>query len=223
MKKIVITAIIIGLISGSALAQTVSSANVVGFTKQTIPANAIRIVANSFFTTNEIGVTIGDAFGTALPADSEIYSWNGIKYSVYTYFEGIGWFDPDLNSASDVVIERGDAIWIRSGASFSTNSILSGNVPQSGSTTNTLVAGLNLISVPYPAGVQIKDLGINPVGDDELYLFNGAYNTYTYFDGIGWFDGDLNSADTIEIPAGVGFWYKTTSPRNWVVTIPYSL
>jgi len=202
----------------------VGSANVMGYSKQTIPSGAFRIIANQLITTNEAGVTIGEAFGDTLPENSEIYAWDG-SYTTYTYFgAGLGWFDADLNDANNVIIDRGDAIWVKNGGASSTNSLLSGNVPESGATTNALISGFNLVANPYPVNTKLQDLDIDPLENDEVYLFDGSYKVYTYFGtGLGWFDENLNDSNSVEIPSGVGLWYKTTSPRNWVVAMPYSL
>lgn len=220
MKKLIFTALV-ALIAATASAQTVGSANIMGYTKKTLPSGEFRIISNQFFTTNETGVTIGEAFGTSLPDNTTIYAWDG-SYSVYTYYDGLGWYDEDLNEASDVIIERGDSVWMKNGGPSSTNSLLSGNIPESETTTNSLAVGFNLIANPYPISIEIQNLGINPSDGDLLYLFDGSYDTYTYFEGLGWYDENLTPADSVEIPVGVGFWYKTNTARSWVAAIPYS-
>jgi len=223
MKKLVMTVAVLATAASVVTAQTVTSANVVGYSKKNIGAGAFKMVADQFVVDNEAGVSIGEAFGTSLPDGSELYSWNGSVYLVFTYFDGLGWFDGDFNDATGVVISRGDALWVKNAGGTATDLIVSGNVPQSGSTTNSLTVGYNLVANPYPTAVALSQLNINPVDGDELYLFDGVYTTYTYFEGLGWFDGDFNDANAVEVPVGEGFWYNTITARSWIVNIPYTL
>jgi len=226
MKKLVLTAAVMGFAASMASAQ-VYSQNIVGYSKQEISAGSFMILANQFFGENEASVTIDEAFGASLPEDSELYVWNGSGYNNYAYWDwNGGWSDASsLDPVGDVEIERGDALWVKNAGSSSEIVVFSGNVSLSNSTTNSLAVGFNMVANPYPTAVALDNLNINPQEDDELYVWDGSgYNNYVYWDwNGGWSDAStLDAVGDVEIPVGVGFWYKTLVARTWIMPIPFS-
>ncbi len=101
--------------------------------------------------------------------------------------------------------------------------LLSGKIPgtESQSMTNNLPAGIAMIGSAYPVQRSIASLGFNPADGDTIYVYNSGYNAYSYIDGIGWIDDLFSIADDVEFNIGVGFWYRTSSQRNWVEQKPY--
>jgi hypothetical protein len=91
-------------------------------------------------------------------------------------------------------------------------------------TTNTLAAGFTLVASAYPVSVTLANLDTNPVDGDEIYVYkDGSYTTYSYIAGMGWLDELAGDASDVVIEVGIGFWYKTSTTRDWVQAIPYQL
>ena len=132
MKKILFIAAA-ALISASAFAQTVSSANVVGYSKGTTPvAGAVDIVALNVFGTNAT-VDLQGAIGnmdelnasTALASADQIFVWNGGSYAQYGLFAGTsnywmssgasGWVKAATAApTTGVEIDLGKGVWYKS-------------------------------------------------------------------------------------------------------------
>ena len=227
MKKIIMTSALVACAAVVA-AQTVTSANVVGYSKQTAPGNgAFKIISNQFIADDEVGATLDEAFGDSLPENTELYAWDGGAYKIYAYFGwNGGWTDAtSFAPAGTNVIERGNSLWVKNVDLVDAEVLVSGNVPVSSSTTNVLHDGFSLVSNPYPSAVRLDDLNISPEENDEIYLYDGTYTIYAYFGwNGGWTDAtSFAPAGTVEIPVGVGFWYKTAVARDWVMPIPYNL
>jgi hypothetical protein len=197
MKKTLLIAAA-ALISASALGQTVTSANIVGYVKKDAVAGNFQIIAPQFFSITN-GVALSNAFSDVTDL-SEAYAFDG-GYQTYTYFGG-DWFDGSGLNANGVMLNPGASVWFKSSAT--TNVMMSGEVPSADSITVTVPSGFSLQSNPYPIETALSDL---PVATDltELYIFDGGYQTYTYFGGA-WFDGSGLNADAVTIEVGQGFW-----------------
>jgi len=228
MKKILLAIFITGLLASTTFAadsNVVSSANVVGYVQTEVPSNTFSLVTCQFITTNELGVTIDEAFGTSMPNGTQLYVFDE-TYTTYSYIDGIGWLDESFVAAGNVLITRGQSFWIKNPQGTALNLTLSGDVPGNDvtTTTNALAEGFTLVASAYPASIALADLNIAPVDGDKIYVFlNGSYTTYSYIDGMGWLDESFADATNIVIDVGVGFWYKTAVARDWVQSIPYSL
>ncbi len=227
MKKKLLTAALAGIIASAAFADdptnVVSSANIVGYVQTEVPASTFSLVANQFISTNGTDKTIGEIFGATLPDGTELYVFDG-TYTTYSYVDGMGWVDENFLDAGDILIKRGQSLWIKNTQTSPEEVTFSGDVPKNNSTTNSLLEGFTLISSAYPVSETLLDLNFNAIDGDEIYVFQtGGYVTYSYVDGMGWVDENFLDASNITIDVGVGFWYKTSSSRDWVQAIPYSL
>lgn len=216
MKKILIAALLTGLIATTALADSnvVSSANIVGYVQtETFAAGQFQILAPQFLQAPTNGIALGDAFGD-VPDLTVVYTWNGTSYKAYTYYEAApGWLDSIFTPSDGVIIEQGDAVWLKSTAV--TNVIMSGDVPQAGSITNVLAAEtFNLVACPYPVEMTLGDINTNSLSDlDVAYVWNGsAYKAYTYYEAApGWLDSIFTPSDGVTIAVGQGFWLNSAA------------
>lgn len=226
MKKFLAAAVVTGLIGGSAFAATnvVSSANVVGYVKVTVPANTLSLIANQFINSTQADMTINEMFGTSMPDGTGLYVFENLAYKTYNYLDGIGWLDQDFNDSGNIVIARGQGFWFENVTGSPISVTLAGDVPGNvfQSSTNSLPAGLKIVSSSYPVSVTLATLGVSPSDGDGIYVYNNGYKTYNYLDGIGWLDQDFNPADDVVIDVGVGFWYETATSKTWVQNKPYS-
>jgi len=214
MKKILITALLTGLIAGVAFADSnvVSSANIVGYVMLPEPSSGVDIVSPQFLLSSESPMTLGEAFSD-LAEETLLYSWDGTNYTSYIYYNGYGWYDfpafSDLQN--DVVVNPGQAFWL---SAAGTNALTSGDVPSADTVTNVVVEGINLIANPYPVALTLGSIS-NQVGsttlsdEDLLYAWDGStYVSYAYYEGYGWYDFPAFSGlqNDVEIPVGKGFW-----------------
>ena len=203
MKKLIIATAALGC--AAAVMAQVTSANIVGYSKNTQPAGGFSIVAPAQFAGNAGGVTIGEAV-SGIVGGEQIFIYTGAGYIIYTYYPGYGWFDGLGNPGDGVVLPEGSAAWLAGAASSVT--IMSGDVPLAASVGVPVVAGFNLISNPYPVALAIGNIDLSSfTGGEQVYIFNGsAYVSYTYYAGYGWYDGLGNPGEPVTIPVGQGFW-----------------
>jgi hypothetical protein len=223
MKKFLATAVVTGLIGGSAFAATnvVSSANIVGYVKTPMTSGQFQIIGSQFLAGSTNGVTLGSAF-SGLTEESTLITWNGSGYAPYTYYIGYGWYDVGGAEANDVVIPSGSSFWVRNNGA-ATDVVLSGDVPMADSITNTLVEGFNLIANPYPVALKLSDIPTASLSEEDvLFAWNGSgYAPYTYYIGYGWYDVGGAEANTVEIPVGQGFWLRTAASGSLIFNKQY--
>lgn len=210
MKKLVMTAAVIACAASVVTAQTVTSANIVGYNKAAT-ASGLVILSQQF----EGGSTPTELFGSSLPVGSRIYQFTGSGYNVSEYatifLSGDAWDTPlDLSVGS---------FWVETTV-VKTN-IFSGEVPLAGSVTNNLAPGLTLSAYPYPVEVSIDDLDINPTLGDRIYQFTGSgYNVSEY-------TSVFLSGDAWDTPlvfgVGTGFWYENSAGTTnvWIEAKPF--
>lgn len=216
MKK-TLTLATAALIGVSAFAQTVTSANIVGYVKVET-TNGLQIVAQQFDSTN---ATPAGLFGDTLPLGSKIYKFDpstgyGGNISEYTtvFLVGDGW-DRDLDLSEG-------SFWVETTA-VSTN-VFAGDVNMSTNVTTVIPPGLSLITYPYPVAVNINDLDITPTLGDKIYKYDPANGyggqiaeyTTVFLTGDAW-----DRVLTFEV--GEGFWYENAAATTnvWVEARPF--
>ena len=223
MKKLVMTVAVLTCAASFVSAQTVTSANIVGYAKQTVPAGGFQILAPQFTAGDAGGISLGDVFSGMNNLD-EVLFWNGSDYDLFRYWDGYGWYyDNDFDEADDVLVPEGSAVWGKSAAGASTI-VMAGQVPSVASITNTLTSGFNMVANPYPTALALEDLPENVLSDlDEILFWNGTdYDVYRFWLGYGWYyDNDFDEADTVEIPVGAGFWLKLAVGGDLVLDKQY--
>ena len=212
MKKLVMTAAVLACTAAIVSAQTVTSANIVGYAKGSVDAGGIDIFTLQFSGSDE-GVTLANSFEGLIENESVLYVFNGSTYDVYDYYGPVnGWYKGSTPS-DDVVIPKGEAVWLKGGSAAIT-SMQSGEVPSTNSIAVSCVAGIAFVGNPYPVETELGDLAGTALvsSDTVLYLFNGStYDVYDYYGPVnGWYKGSTPS-DTVKIAVGQGFWLKSTA------------
>ncbi len=186
-------------ISASAFAETVTSANIVGYVKTVITNDSFNMLSTAFInTSNTIEGLLGDVDGTVYFWDSDIQNYMSV-----TKGRG-GWGDGGTN-----VIERGSGIFLLAAAGNDIEQTFSGDVPTDGTFTNYTagLGGYALMSLPYTADIAFSNTALFASADASptIYFWSGAgYESYSKGRG-GW---TVTAASRI-IKAGEPFFYKT--------------
>jgi len=208
MKKTLIIAAA-ALVSASAFSQTVSSANVVGYIKQTTPAaGAYTIASLGILGTNDT-VDIQQAVAnkndlnasTVLANADKVIVWTGSGYNTYGLFNATtnkfwmlstanGWVKAAQALPSSATITRGNGVWFATGTGgVSTNLMTAGEVPNDGTYNVTLSSSYGLIAYPYAATINLTNLVVaNAAAStalasaDKVIVWTGSgYTTYGLF------------------------------------------
>ncbi len=219
MKKLTMTTAIVAC-AAVVTAQTVTSANIVGYAKNVQPTGGFSMVAPAQFGGTSGGITLADAF-SGLVGGEKVFVYNGTAYDIYDFYAGFGWFDAFFADASGVVLPEGSSVWLTGAAAAET--ITAGEVPSADSVTNSCVAGFNLISNPYPVAITLGELDVSAfAGGEKVFVFNGtAYDIYDYYAGFGWFDAFFGDASGVQIPVGKGFWLSMVGAGDLVFNKAY--
>jgi len=228
MKKLVMTVVVLAAATVVS-AETVTSANIVGYGKVQA-ADGLQIASMQF--DNSESNSLDSIFGDAYPLGTQVLIYQepgGYQTSTYAITYPPPSYTPTPGWAGAVSSIGGTtACWIKmpSGSSAVEN-IMNGEVPLADAVTNSVVAGLNLFSYPYPVEMEIQDLGFVPVVGDQIFLYDniGGYVTInyaitypppSYTPTPGW------TSPTTTVPVGGGFWYKTTTPATWIASRPFT-
>lgn len=223
MKKIIATVALVTAVA-AVTAQTVTSANIVGYNKDVGPAG-LHISGFAFQGDDS---TPGGVFGDQLPLGTKIYTYaNPGGYTIATYEEvfdyGTYTFIPQWNPNTQD-LGGANGFWVENLSGAEQTAILSGEVLMDDSVTNSIVIGLQLLSNPYPVQATVDSLGFTPSLGDKIYKYDGGYTISTYeevFDyGTYTFIPQWNPS-TVSIGVGEGFWYEAVAPATWVATKPF--
>jgi len=219
MKKLITVVAVLACVASMVSAQTVTSANVVGYSKASNVAG-LQIGSAQFNTGDN---TPEGLFGDQLPLGSKIYKYvpgTGYAGNVSTYdtvlFGGTAWtvsFD----------LGPGVGYWVESAGAVP--SIVAGQVPLDDSVTNNIVPGLQLMSYPYPVARTISQMNLTPTLGDKIYKYvpgTGYAGNVATFDTV-LFGGTAWTLDlTFEV--GQGFWYESAAAGTvqWVELRPFT-
>ena len=219
MKKLLMTVVVLGC-AAAVTAQTVTSANMVGYSKTSNIAG-LQIGSAQFFV--GAGNTTTEVFGDQLPVGSKIYAYDpasgyGGKIATYSsvFLGGTAW-DIELDLAPGV------GYWVETPSAV--DSIVSGEVPLDDTVTTSIVSGLQLMSYPYPVATSISQMELTPTLGDKVYKYvpgsgyGGSISTYSsvFLGGTAW---DIDLAFEV----GEGFWYESVAAGTvqWVVNRPFT-
>jgi len=225
MKRMILVVAVLSLVSGLALAQTteVSSVNVVGYIKVTVPSNGLAFVTVPLETLNGSVFTIPSIISNQLPGGSMAYIWdrNSKSYQIESMGRS-GWL-PGTNR-----LYRGDGFWLKGVATTSDYTVtVMGEVPDSileMTTTVNNISSVDAAGYAYPADVLWTNttLAKGANSADMIYIWNSTNQTYSIYSigRSGW-----NTPADYKIRAGQAFWYRRGGggPTNWIETVPYNL
>ena len=247
-----------------AWAAEVVSSNIVGYNKVTLQ-KGLNLVGSQFL---NIGAGVQDiqdiSAANTLPgiSDAGVFQttlrvWTGNGYTTY------GWSDADdgdvevdgetwpesnskwLNYGMSEIVERdmptGEGFWIKTDEAATIT--FAGEVPEGDSQEVEVVSGLNLISNPFPAMLNIQKIqsddlaGISDAGAFQSTIRVWTGNGYTTY---GWSDADDGDVEVdgetwpesnskwlnygmseivdVNIPIGAGFWLQTNGKATLTIS-----
>lgn len=211
MKKLIFSLLIATLAAGAS-AQTVASANVMGYSKVSLKPGIRNLVACNFIAgtsntlrsvlgTNQLSqsatlgncdiVTLFDPQSQSYQAYAQWTDGNFYKANSQTEFNGSPIVNPE--------VPIGTGFWInRASAASSTNIILiSGDVVSQTATSNSIGSGLQIVAYPYSSDIELNDLDFPSDGAtgsasfsdcDKISVFeNGAYQSYGLYTDGNWY------------------------------------
>ena len=201
----------------SSQAQTVYSANVVGYVNVTIPANSFSLIANQLDTgTNTINTVLINgnlvSYGASGQGESTLLIYNGSAFQVFQYLNAAdaggpaGWYDALGNYATNY-LNPGQAIFFQNPASSNVTVTLTGQVDQGTNNVGIVKPGFGFYSEPTAlAGTPLDSTNVNFPAQDP-YPAAGSSDTYQSWTGTGY--GPilfyLNAADA----GGPAGWYDS--------------
>ena len=209
MKKILFTAAI-ALISASAFAQTVSSANVVGYSQVELAPGFTMIRTPFVNGTNALSIQdILDpsvlTSGASPAAADSIQLWDpvGLKYDVYFLHDGLGkgnaaktdkWIDNSTQLIASNSVAPGLGFFLSKIGSTTITNVMSGDVVVAATGTNsiTIVEGFNMVANPFSSEWAVNDgsidwiaqgavAGASPAAADSIQLWDAAGLKYDVY------------------------------------------
>lgn len=217
MKKIIATTALVAA-AAAVTAQTVTSANIVGYNK--LDNSALELTSAQFYVGE--ANSIDDVFGDQLPVGSKVYKYTpgsgyGGNISTFSsvFLGGTAW-------SVDLELVPGEAFWVETPSAAP--SITAGEVPMESSVTNNIVPGLQLMSYPYPVEVSISDMNLTPTVGDKIYKYdpvNGYGGNISTFSSV-FLGGTAWNVDLV-FGVGEGFWYESAAAGTveWVEARPF--
>jgi len=204
----------------SSQAQTVFSANVVGYVNQSPAANVFTLVANPL--DNGAGNVLSNTF-VGIPGGSTIQVWNPGSASFELYkFQANHWKDLAANTNADnFILAPGTGVFITPSATWTNTYVGSVVAAVNASVTNTVQPGLQLVSslVPY-AGLVSNTAAFNltVAGGTTLQQWDpiGQQFVLFKFQANHWVNLGTSLPQTPSIAVGEGFFLNPpTVPNVW--------
>lgn len=201
-KSLLLAAVIAALGTASASAQ-VTSQNIVGYIRLSL-GKGFNLVSNQLKNgNNNINTVLAEA-----PEGTIAYKWTGASF---TSVEKVG---TEFEGAAAFSLNPGEGVFVNVPAA--TTVTLIGEVSLQNSVP--LKKGFNLVGCPLPLAGRVSDpatVGMTAVDDDKIYQWSGSSFASTEFIAGAWETADGNKAGP-QIKVGEGFFYSTTSARNYV-------
>ena len=224
MKKTIVIALGLAVMSGSAFAQTnqVLSRNAVGYVKIEAVRSNFHFVANNFFDLNGGPVTVTNLIGNQVPNGTALFLWDSAAQAYRFENKGFSGWVPGTNR-----LNTGRGFWLKIPPTAPSNSYqvyLMGEVPDKNTSPTSsfpIVTGFNMVSMPYPVSTKFTNTAIAKAAGngDAAFFWNPVAQSYVFENRgfAGWQPG------TNVVNPGQGFWYKRAgSQTNWVEPKPYT-
>ncbi len=180
-----------------------------GFIRVPMKANQWDLVGVSLDQVTEEKVALADVLGmVGFVNGTEVVVWDGAGYAASSFFQS--------NWTGTLELHRGQGFWIKSPVDM--DLYLLGQMPEGEETMIDLPQGLQLVSAPYPATIDLNDgeilLSVPFNGDQLFFIGDGpGYTSNAYF------MGTWSGAATLE--PGKGYWYNSVNEQEMLIGKPY--
>ncbi len=150
-----------------------------GFVRMDLQPDSWQLVGLPFNQVADERVALADVLGTVgFVNGAEVMAWDGTGYAASSFFLGT-W-------SGNLELRRGQGFWIKSPVDM--DLYLLGQVPGEADTAINLSQGLQLISAPYSAAIDLNDgdvlLSVPINGDQIFFIGDGpGYTANAYFMG----------------------------------------
>lgn len=229
MKKLIAAIAVVGVFAGVALADVVTSVNIVGYKKHALVGGKIYLISTQFESIDGSPVTPETAIGDQLPVGSKLWYWNAKKLpsAGYEQSERVdtlffqGW-------NGTVTLDGTRGFWVQPGgpAGVTNEVAFLGEVPLREDFTNVIAEAITMTAFPYTADIAFNQTAIynaSATGDkmwvwdpDGGVLGNGAYKVYEKVDTL-FFTGWNNSGESLILSQGTGIWYDRAGAGDLVI------
>lgn len=212
MKKLAIAVAAVACAS-VVMAQTVTSQNIVGYTKITATGGGDLTMGALNFNANS--ATVGELFD-ALPSESSVYIWNkGTGNYIIAGKDKRGNWDAN----GSTVLAGGDAFWIEPGGVGSTEIVLPGEVLVDQALID-VPAGIVMTGYYYPVqkSLQTTQLADDIPNDSSVYFWDSGTQGYIIASKDKRGNWDANPLIT---PAA-GFWVESASAFVSTNDVPFT-
>jgi hypothetical protein len=222
MKKILTALTAIGVLAGVALAEEVTSVNIVGYKKHTFVSGNLYLVASQFQSIDGSEITAETLIGDQLPYDSQIFFWNAKKAGGPGYessqrvnipFVQDGW-------SETLKLDGTKGFWVSVGGptGLTYEVAFLGEVPQMEGITNVIAGTITMTAYPYTADVAFTNTQLFAQSEegDQMFIWDPAtgYSNFQYlnipFVQTGW--GPV--AEAMVLKQGTCLWYDRASSND---------
>lgn len=212
MKKIVMTAALVAC-AAVVTAQTVTSANIVGYTKVDAVGGELSLVALNF----DAGTanTLEDLIGQGVPNLTWVYLWD-VDAGTYKSAQlgARGTWSPNL------AVELGDAFWIAATGSDTNELIFSGEVLTDDAVIS-LPTGVAMIGYGYPVNFDWQTTQMSSDLDNLSWVYVWDEDTQAYVSSQKGARGTWNANPAVG-PRN-GFWVENAgAPIDVTETVPFA-
>ena len=183
----------------------VYSVNAVGYVNTSL-LKGFNLISNPLDNKATDGNKIKSLFAS-LPAASQIFFFDGAKYSVAAVDEFTG---EVTGEAADTVLDPGNGVFVRVDAPTTVTFV--GEVP-AGQTHNQITKGFSIKASKVPqAGKVTTDLQFPKAVGDQIFVFDTAANKYTT-SSVDEFTGDWDTEPTLQV--GQAAFVRTDTAKDW--------
>jgi hypothetical protein len=208
----------------SSQAQTVYSANIVGYVNQTVKAGEYQLIAPTLAATSTNAPQ--DVY-TILARGDTILLWTGTSYASYSYSGTPGsWTDQNNNPVSAPNLGNGTGIFYLNNQGVDETNTTVGTVVLTN--TVTFTAGqYALVGSTPPISDTLDGTNLDlPIQRGDTVLLwnstNSTYQSYSFSGTVGsWSDQNNNPVASPVLPVGAAFFYlnNSGSPEVWTNNI----
>ncbi|MDE0839996.1 MAG: hypothetical protein OSB41_13215 [Kiritimatiellae bacterium] len=222
MKKLLTVLTAVGVLAGVALAEEVTSVNIVGYKKHTFESGKLHLVSSQFQSIDGSPVNAETLIGDQLPYGSEIFSWNAKKVGGpgYESSERVLVFPVVDGWGEDLKLDGTKGFWVSPGGptGMTYEVAFLGEVPLMDVVTNVIAGTITMTAYPYTADIAFTNTQLFAQSEegDQMFIWDPdtQYSSYEYVVVFPILDGWGAAAEALVLTQGTGIWYDRASSND---------